>query len=67
LNLPTNVQLDFVAVRHVAAQGQSDKMAPGVKLNSTMWKKSASLEFHVCGMQALVHRWKKCITNLGGC
>jgi len=27
------------------------------------WATSAGADFYECGMQALVHRWRKCIAN----
>jgi len=33
LNHPTNIQLHGVAVRQVAAEGQSDKMVPDVEVH----------------------------------
>jgi hypothetical protein len=29
------------------------------------WATSAGADFYECGMQALVHRWQKCIANGG--
>jgi len=29
------------------------------------WTTSAGADFYECGMQALVHRWRKCIANGG--
>ena len=29
------------------------------------WAATASADFHECGMQALVHRWRKCIASGG--
>jgi len=29
------------------------------------WANSAGADFYECGMQALVHRWRKCIANGG--
>jgi hypothetical protein len=29
------------------------------------WATSAGADFYECGMQALVHRWRKCIANGG--
>jgi len=31
------------------------------------WATSAGADFYKCGMQALVHRWQKCIANGGDC
>jgi hypothetical protein len=32
LNLPANIPLNFVAVRQMTAEGQSDKMAPDMEV-----------------------------------
>jgi hypothetical protein len=32
-----------------------------------LWATSAGANFYECGMQALIHRWRKCIANGGDC
>jgi hypothetical protein len=43
LNLPTNIPLNFVAVRQMTAEGQADKMAADMEVRM---KQRCVIEFH---------------------